>query len=209
MSLVVENAAVRALSAWGDHHKIEIKPERDQDTSRDARAFSFRCPLRIPTRPHPGAALSVNATSQSMQTMKRNYRIPVLLVSAKMSEIRKALELMKRVDSIDDAPARRLAVELGTLACDRGDRAARCTGANLGDGFVGDESGIGALALGRDAVQNGGGDVGGDGGNRGGVTMRAPTWQEISEEGLVSRHRYQAFTAPCGGTGERRNSAKF
>ena len=42
-----------------------------------------------------------------------------------MSEIRKAIALMKRVDVIEDAPARRMAIELGALACDRGQVAAR------------------------------------------------------------------------------------
>lgn len=42
-----------------------------------------------------------------------------------MSEIRKALALIKRVDTVEDAPARRMALELGALACDRGEMAAR------------------------------------------------------------------------------------
>lgn len=42
-----------------------------------------------------------------------------------MSEVRKALELMKRVETVEDAPARRMALELGALACDRGEAAAR------------------------------------------------------------------------------------
>lgn len=42
-----------------------------------------------------------------------------------MSETRKALALMKRVDTIEDAPARRMALELGALACDRGEMAAQ------------------------------------------------------------------------------------
>lgn len=39
-----------------------------------------------------------------------------------MSEIRKALDLMKRVERLGDRGARHLAIELGTLALDRGER---------------------------------------------------------------------------------------
>lgn len=51
-----------------------------------------------------------------------------------MSEIRKALALIKRVDTIEDAPARRMALELGALACDRGELAAQ-RAQKLGEGF--------------------------------------------------------------------------
>eukprot|EP00903_Cladosiphon_okamuranus_P006170 g6067.t1 len=46
-------------------------------------------------------------------------------MALQMSEIRKALALMKRVDTVEDAPARRMALELGALACDRGEMAAQ------------------------------------------------------------------------------------
>lgn len=49
-----------------------------------------------------------------------------------MSEVRKALDLMKRADRIGgDRGARRLALELGTLALDRGDNAAQRAGTNV------------------------------------------------------------------------------
>ena len=48
-----------------------------------------------------------------------------------MSEVRKALELMKRVEKLEDKGARRLALELGTVACERGEQQARCSSAKL------------------------------------------------------------------------------
>ncbi|CAN0105816.1 unnamed protein product [Ectocarpus fasciculatus] len=110
-----------------------------------------------------------------------------------MSEIRKALEVMKRVDSIEDAPARRLALELGTLACDRGQNTARRAESS------------------RDFLANDGGDVrtlvrrecAAYGGNDGrGAEIAAASCEGRTSLGVEVRDRHQVFLAPCQGTGK-------
>ena len=48
-----------------------------------------------------------------------------------MSEIRKALDLIKRVERLEDKGARRLALELGTVACERAEQQERSSSAKL------------------------------------------------------------------------------
>lgn len=88
-----------------------------------------------------------------------------LFMVVKMSEVRKALALMKRVDMIEDAPARRMAIELGALACDRGEIAAQ-RAENIGQSSWSD---------GADGGGGGGGGCrqSGGGGGGGGVVLAA------------------------------------
>lgn len=57
--------------------------------------------------------------------------LPRHIYMLQMSEIRKALDLMKRVERLEDKGARRLALELGTVACERGEQQARSSSAKL------------------------------------------------------------------------------
>lgn len=111
-----------------------------------------------------------------------------------MSEIRKALEVMKRVDSIEDAPARRLALELGTQACDRGQIAARRAENSL-DLLAADGGDVGTLARRRECAVYGGSD------GRS-VEIAAGSCEGRSGLGVEVRDRHHVFLAPCGGTGE-------
>ncbi|CAM9503242.1 unnamed protein product [Ectocarpus sp. 4 AP-2014] len=105
-----------------------------------------------------------------------------------MSEIRKALEVMKRVDSIEDAPARRLALELGTLACDRGQSAAR-RAENSRDFLAADGGDVGTLARRECAVY---------GGSDGGFQIAAAPFEGKGGLGVEVRDRsHQVFLAPC------------
>ncbi|CAB1101909.1 unnamed protein product [Ectocarpus sp. CCAP 1310/34] len=106
-----------------------------------------------------------------------------------MSEIRKALEVMKRVDSIEDAPARRLALELGTLACDRGQSAAR-RAENSRDFLAADGDDVGTLAR-REWAVHGGSD------GRGFQITAAPC-EGRGGLGVEVRDRsHQVLLAPC------------
>ncbi|CBN80205.1 hypothetical protein Esi_0131_0010 [Ectocarpus siliculosus] len=110
-----------------------------------------------------------------------------------MSEIRKALEVMKRVDSIEDAPARRLALELGTLACDRGQSAAR-RAENSGDFLAADGGDVGTLARRERAVY-------GSSDGRG-IQITAASCEGRGGQGVEVRDRsHQLFLTPCEETG--------
>lgn len=113
-----------------------------------------------------------------------------------MSEIRKALELMKRVDRIEDAPAKRLALELGALACDRGSRgmaAARRAEDSMATSSY-DSPGI--LLSVRGGAAHGGGDGGGSG-------LVSCTVGGKEQLGVGVRDKSsQLFSAPSQGAGE-------
>jgi len=116
---------------------------------------------------------------------------------AKMSEIRKALELMKRVETVDDAPARRMALELGALACDRGEAAARRAQKpeQASDGGGGGDSGGGA-----------GGGAGGSGGGcstSGDHTMAVRSRLVRDQDGLRlgAGDTNRLLVVPCQGSG--------
>lgn len=122
-----------------------------------------------------------------------------------MSEIRKALELMKRVEAVEDAPARRLALELGALACDRGEAAARraqspeqvCHGGG-GDGGGGGGDGGGGRG---DGGRGGGGGGGGGCSSGSDLAMTVPSLRGRDRGGLrlgvVGTN--QPFVAPYQG----------
>lgn len=116
----------------------------------------------------------------------------------KMSEIRRALELIKRVDKIENAPARRLALELGASACDRGSLAvASAHRAETSKSVPSPESpGM------QQSVQEGAVDGGydGRGGGRGGET---PCSRGAKELGVwVGETSSRLFDAPWRGAGE-------
>lgn len=114
--------------------------------------------------------------------------------SDQMSEIRKALEVMKRVDSIEDAPARRLALELGTLACDRGQSAAR-RAENSRDILAADGGDVGTLARRERAVY-------GSSDGRG-VQITAASCEGRGRLGVeVGDRSHQLFLAPFEETGK-------
>ncbi|CAN0509976.1 unnamed protein product [Ectocarpus sp. 12 AP-2014] len=106
-----------------------------------------------------------------------------------MSEIRKALEVMKRVSSIEDAPARRLALELGTLACDRGQSAAR-RAENSRDFLAADGGDVGTLAR-RECAVYGGSD------GRGFQITAAPCVGRCDLGVEVRDRSHQVLLAPC------------
>eukprot|EP00752_Nemacystus_decipiens_P007499 g6700.t1 len=99
-------------------------------------------------------------------------------MALQMSEIRKAIALIKRVDTIEDAPARRMALELGEVACDRGEMAARRTG-NIG------------ASAGPDGYERGGSGGGGGGGR--------------SDSGIISCNR-RGIWSLAAGVGEAKQS---
>ncbi|CAM9279798.1 unnamed protein product [Ectocarpus sp. 6 AP-2014] len=116
-----------------------------------------------------------------------------------MSEIRKALEVMKRVDSIEDAPARRLAIELGTLACDRGQSAAR-RAENSGDFLAAGGGDVGTLARRERAVY-------GSSDGRG-VQITAASCEGRGGQGAEVRDRsHQLFLTPCEETADTTTAA--
>lgn len=140
---------------------------------------------------------------------ERTY-VPYLIVAlrfhahwehvSKMSEIRRALELMKRVNKIEDAPARRLALELGALACDRGSSAvAAARRAENRVEFASPDS-PGLLLSGRESAVHGGGDRGSGGGGGGGVISCITGGKELGTG--VDDNNSRLFDAPWQGAGE-------
>ncbi|CAM9747583.1 unnamed protein product, partial [Laminaria digitata] len=96
--------------------KVEVKWEETAGARRAAKQMERRATEEAEALAEQRKAVALARVRLHEQQME---------MTLQMSEIRKALDLMKHVQRLEDQGARRLALELGTVACERGEQQAR------------------------------------------------------------------------------------